>query len=85
MFQSADMVLDQVALDFTTQPYSIIKWMRDEYNLVILSTLYTEPPQLVHMVETFTQQTWIFIINSIIIISFCLILNQIFVGNFDFY
>jgi hypothetical protein len=85
MFQSADMVLDEVALDFTTQPYSIIKWIRDEYNFVILSTLYTEPPQLVHMVETFTLQTWIFLINSIVIISFCLIFNQIFVGNFDFY
>jgi hypothetical protein len=79
------MVLSLVALDFTTQPYSIIKWIRDDYNLVILSTLYAEPPQLVHMVETFTQQTWIFIIDSIIIISFCLILNEKFVGNFDFY
>jgi hypothetical protein len=79
------MALSPVALDFTTDSYSIIKWMRDEYNFVILSTLYVEPPQLVHMVETFTQQTWIFIINSIIIISFCLILNEKFVGNFDFY
>ncbi len=79
------MVLSLVTLEISTDSYSIIKWMRDEYNLVILSTLYAEPPQLVHMVETFTLQTWIFIINSIIIISFYLILNQIFVGNFDFY
>jgi hypothetical protein len=79
------MVLNEVTLDFTTQPYSIIKWIRDGYNFVILSTLYTEPPQLVRMVETFTLQTWIFIINSIIIISFCLIFNQMFVGNFYFY
>jgi hypothetical protein len=85
MFQSADMMLSPVALDFTTHPVSIIKWIRDEYNLVILSTLYAEPPQLVHMVTTFTQQTWIFIIDSIIIVSFCLILNEKFVGNFDFY
>ncbi len=66
MFQSADMVLSPVALDFTTQSYSIIKWMRDEYNLVILSRFYAEPPQLVHVIETFSRLTWILIITSII-------------------
>jgi hypothetical protein len=85
MFQSADIMLSTVALDFTTHSSSIIKWTRDEYNLVILSTLYAEPPQLVHMVTTFSLQTWIFIINSIIIISLCLILNEKFISNFDFY
>jgi hypothetical protein len=85
MFQSADMMLSAVALDFSTHSSSIIKWTRDEYNLVILSTLYAEPPQLVYMFTTFSLQTWIFLINSIIMISLCLILNEKFVGNFDFH
>jgi len=68
--------LGVVAMEHSIEAVAKVKWIRDEYNLVILSSRYVEPPQLSHMIKTFSLDIWIFIIISIILVTIFLILNK---------
>jgi len=63
-------------MERTIEAVATVKWIRDEYNLVILSSTHVESPQLVHIITTFSLEIWILIINSIFLVSIFLILKQ---------
>jgi hypothetical protein len=56
--------------------FAFAHWIRNDYNIVMLSALYSEPSNLMNMLKIFSSQIWIFIINSIALISTLVFVNN---------
>jgi hypothetical protein len=56
--------------------FAFAHWIRNDYNIVMLSALYSEPSNLMNMLKIFSSQIWLCIINSIALIS-----TLVFVSN----
>ena len=44
-------------------------WIKEEYNLAILSEYHMEPPNIAKMIQLFSVETWYLILTSTLIIS----------------
>jgi len=56
--------------------FATANWMRDDYNLVIMSAIYAEPPNLANMLSTFSFNTWFFIIDCMAIVSVIITIDK---------
>ncbi len=65
--------------------FSRTQWIREEFNLVIMSALYTEQPNLIKIIKTFSLQIWVFIILKILIITTFLYIKQKTEGMRSYY
>jgi hypothetical protein len=56
--------------------FAFTHWIRNDYNIVMLSALYSEPSNLMNMLKIFSSQIWLCIINSIALISTLVFINK---------
>jgi len=64
--KKADIRFGEMLVDSYLMNWSIANWVTEEYNVVILSALYNEPPILIKMLQTFSLNIWIFILITIL-------------------
>lgn len=79
-WKDTDLFIKEMTIDDYLYDFSRTQWMRQDYNLVIMSALYTEPPHLIRIVKMFSLQIWIFIIFEILIITTFLFIKNKFEG-----
>ena len=63
-----------MALDLSTIDQGFLNnfqthWVKEEYNLAILSEYRLEPPNIANMIQLFSVETWYLILTSTLIIS----------------
>ncbi len=80
-----DLYMDQMTIEDFLHGFSRTQWIREEFNLVIMSALYTEHPNLIKIIKTFSLQIWMFIILKILIITTFLYIKQEIEGIRSFY
>ncbi len=56
--------------------FAFTHWIRNDYNLVMLSGLYSEPSNLINILKIFSSQIWILIMSSIALISTLVFVNN---------
>ena len=71
-----DLSIDLVAIDDYLQRFSVYHWINEAYNLVILSRLYTETPDILKMFRVFSLVVWLLIIQSTIFITKFLVIYK---------
>ncbi len=65
-----------MTIDEFIHNFSRTQWICQVFNLVIMSALYTEPPNLINIIKRFSLQIWMFIILKILIITTFLYIKQ---------
>ena len=70
------MYLGLVAKEKTIEQSAQVKWVSEESHLAILSSNYEEPTNYIKMVNSFSLEIWIFILISIMMVTFILTLKN---------
>ena len=75
------MYLGLVAKEQTIEKSAQVKWVSEESHLTILSSNYEEPTNYIKMVNSFSLEIWIFILISIMMVTFILTLKNKLISN----